>query len=30
VVEHDAADHAGEQADRGAEEALADEIERFR
>ena len=28
-VEHDAADHAGEQADRGAEEALADEVERL-
>ena len=29
LVEHDAADHAGEQADGGAEEALADEVERL-
>ncbi len=29
MVEDDAADHAGEQADRGAEEALADEVERL-
>ena len=29
MVEQDAADDAGEQADRGAEEALADEVERL-